>query len=106
MAAGIPQAWATLEGQKGDHNLADELFQAAAKVEPGNAILLNSWATFRKKSRRDSVGAHQMYADAVSANPDDIHSLQVNAVPLRLSPPEGIPVDTVFESNTKAAVIL
>ena len=80
MAAVMPQAWATLEGRKGDHDLADELFQAAAKLEPGNAILLNTWATFRKKSRRDSAGAHQMYADAVSANPDDIHSLQVDTV--------------------------
>ena len=78
LAAVVLQAWATMEGQKGDHALADDLFQAAAKLEPGNAILLNAWATFRKKSRGDAAGAHQMYADAVSANPDDIHSLQVS----------------------------
>ena len=84
------QAWATLEGQKGDHTLADDLFKAADNVEPGNPILLNAWASFKQKSRGDSASALQMYADAVSANPDDIRSLQVpslNEVSLNLAAP-------------------
>ena len=66
-----------MEGQKGDHGLAEDLFKAADKLEPGNPILLSAWANFKKKIGGDAAGARQMYSDALSANPDDIRSLQV-----------------------------
>ena len=74
----LSQAWATMEAQKGDHALAESLYRAAGELDPGNPVMLNAWASFRKKSAGDSAGALQMYADAVSANPDDIRSLQVS----------------------------
>lgn len=72
------QAWATMEAQKGDHAMAEDLYRAADKLDPGNPVMLNAWASFRKKSTGDSAGARQMYADAVSANPDDTRSLQAS----------------------------
>ena len=35
-----------MEGQKGDHGLAEEVFKAADKLGPGNPILLSAWARF------------------------------------------------------------
>ena len=71
-----------MEAQKGDHAMAEDLYKAADKLDPGNAVMLNAWASFRKKSTGDSAGARQMYADAVSANPDDTRSLQVSCYAL------------------------
>ena len=58
--------------------MAENLYRAADKLDPGNPVMLNAWASFRKKGTGDSAGARQMYADAVSANPDDTRSLQVS----------------------------
>ena len=58
--------------------MAEDLYRAADKLDPGNPVMLNAWASFRKKSTGDSAGARQMYADAVSANPDDTRSLQAS----------------------------
>ena len=58
--------------------MAEDLYRAADKLDLGNPVMLNAWASFRKKSAGDSAGARQMYADAVSANPDDTRSLQVS----------------------------
>ena len=71
------QAWAALEGKKGDCALADQLFEAADRLEPGNPVLLSAWADFRRRRQGDSASARHMYEDALSANPDDVRSLQV-----------------------------
>ena len=42
----VAQAWATMEGQKGDHGLAEDFFKAAEKLELESPILLNAWARF------------------------------------------------------------
>ena len=73
----VVQAWAALEGKKGDCALADQLFEAADRLEPGNPVLLSAWADFRRRRQGDCAGARHIYEDALSANPDDVRSLQV-----------------------------
>lgn len=68
-----------MEAQRGDHAQAEDLYRAAGELDPDNPVMLNAWASFRKRSASDSAGALQMYADAVRANPDDTRSLQVRS---------------------------
>ncbi len=70
------QAWAALEGKKGEPKKAQRLFEAAAKAEPDNAMLLNTWATYEKR-RGDAAKARELYKKALDSNGSHVPSIQV-----------------------------
>lgn len=78
------QAWAALEGKKGEPKKAQRLFKAAAKAEPDNAMLLNTWATYEKR-RGDATKARELYKKALDSNGGHVPSIQVKH-PLHLRP--------------------
>ena len=73
------QAWAALEGRKGEPKKAQRLFEAAAKAEPDNAMLLNTWATYEKR-RGDATKAKELYKKALDSNSSHVPSIQVKCL--------------------------
>lgn len=71
------QAWAGLEGKKGEPKKAQRLFAAAAKAEPDNAMLLNTWASYEKR-RGDAAKARELYLKALDSSAGHVASLQVS----------------------------